>query len=188
MKKTMVIASLIILAAMTTILGFSNNSWAAERPNTPECADINGRSDPDACHIQYIEPLLLETEKMWNRLMKLQGKNAAENPWTFKVDSPACDPDSQDYDEKFCLLQMPGKLALEKYRLREEVIKLEVAQKLKRQKTKLAFTQTTVKKLTEENKKLAEKLANVEQKVVELEQEKTNQLKEPIKVKRQQVL
>lgn len=158
MKK---IASLLVLAA---VLGFSNASWAANRPNTPECTDVNGTFNSDACLIQYIEPLKIETVEMWSRLLKLQGKSAEENPWTFKVNSPACDPDSQSYDKVFCLLQTPGKLALEKYRIREEVLKLEIEQKLKRQKTKPVVAQATIGKLIEENIRLTEKLTEAEKK------------------------
>lgn len=159
MKKALTIASLLVL---TAILGFSNTSWAANRPDTSECTDINGRADVDACLIQYIEPLKMETEQMWNRLLKLQGKSVEENPWTFKIDSPVCDPDSQYYDATFCLLQTPGKLALEKYRLREEVVRLAIEQKLKRQKTKLAVAQAAIDKLANENERLTQKLAEAE--------------------------
>lgn len=159
MKKILTIVSLPVFVA---ILGFSNASWAVNRPNTPECADVNGRFDVNACLIQYIEPLKVETEQMWSRLLKLQGKSAEENPWTFRVDSSACDPDSQSYDKMFCLLQTPGKLAVEKYRIREEVRKLEIEQKIKRQRTKLALARITINKLMQENEKLAKKLTEAE--------------------------
>lgn len=147
-----------ILLALAAVLGFSNASWAADRPNTPECADVNGRSDPDACHIQYIEPLQKELEEMWFQLVKLQGKKAEDNPWVFKTDNSACNQDKPEYyDEKLCKLSMPGKLAQAKYLIHEEVKGLAYQAKVKRQKAQLAQELDAAKKeLAEKDKELAE--------------------------------
>lgn len=166
MKKALIIASAFVLAI---VLGFSNASWAVERPNTPECADVNGRADPDACLTQYTEPLLEELRELWFQLVRLQGKRPEDNPLVFQTDNSVCDQGQPEYyDEKLCMLSMPGKLAQAKYPIREEIRKLEAEQKLKRQKTKLVLAQTTVHKLTEENKKLAEKLQESEKQNKEL--------------------
>lgn len=154
--KKLVIASLVALAAV--LFGFSNTSLAVDRPNTPECADVNGRSDPDACHIQYIEPLQKELEELWFQLVKLQGKKPEDNPWVFQTDNSACDQDKPEYyNEKTCKLSMPGKLAQAKYIIREEINKTAYQAKTKQQKARLVQKLTAAKKeLAEKDKELAE--------------------------------
>lgn len=183
MKKALVIVSLLALAIT---LGFSDTSWAVERPNTPECADVNGRSDPDACHIQYIEPLQKELEELWFQLVRLQGKKAEDNPWVFKTDNSACDQDKPEYyDEKTCKLSMPGKLAQAKYQIREEMKKTAYLAKVKRQKLQLVATTWKLSVTTKKNQDLTAKLAQAEEKNAGLEGQITalkNKLVESVKV------
>lgn len=187
MKKTLAIASLLALAA---VLGFSDISWAVDRLNTPECNTESEKFDPDSCHIQYIEPLQNELEKLWFQLVRLQGKKVEDNPWVFQNDNPVCDQEPQYYNEELCKLSTPGKLAQAKYLIREEINRVAYQAKIKQQKAQFAETKRQLdaakkessdkdKEITELNKEkasLVQKLAE-SNKIAEEQKKETNRFK-----------
>ena len=173
------IKSIIFSLALAAIAGFSSISWAAERPNTPECAYAKGSFDTDLCHIQYIEPLQKEVKELWSKLLEIRGQKAEDNPWVFRTYNQVCDQsDQRYYDEKKCLLHMPGKLAQEKYLIREELKGIVTRQAAaKRLPAKSTASKNKLSVQEEKNKKLAEELAKIQ---TGLKPEKTRGLTEEI--------